>query len=107
MRPPVVPRPTPRATPAQAVSQLAQLPGYEAFYYGALKYGQPGKRAQSMAEVTDFQGRAAAARDAMELALEGSADENMTQDAVDQIIAMSQENPAATIEELMQIIGKA
>ena len=90
--------------PQQQVSQLSDLPKYEAFYYGALKYGQPGKRAQSMADVTDFQGRAAKARDAMELALEGSADENMTQDAVDQIIAMSQENPAATIEELMQII---
>lgn len=98
-----MPRPV-RRVPQQTVSQLSDLPKYEAFYYGAMKYGQPGAKAQSMAEVTDFQGRAAAARDAMELALEGSADENMTQDAVDQIIAMSQENPAATIEELMQII---
>lgn len=90
--------------PVQAVGPLFNLPGYEAFYYKALKYGKPGRRAQPMADVTDFQGQAAAARDAMELALEGAANENVTQDAVDQILAMSQENPAATVEELMQII---
>lgn len=57
-----------------------------------------------MADPTDFQGRKAQAREAMELALEGNADENMTEDAVEQIIRLAQEDQGATVDELMKII---
>jgi hypothetical protein len=88
----------------QVISQIPELPRYEAFYYGALKYGPQGKQAQTMADPTDFQGRAARAKEAMELALEGNADENMTEDAVQRIIDLAQEDQGATVDELMQII---
>ena len=73
------------------------------FYYGATKFG-PGKG--RMADPTDFQGRMAQAKEAMELALEGKAGENETQDAYERLMAMADENPAATVDELMKIIGR-
>ena len=73
------------------------------FYAGAVKFG-PGKG--RMADPTDFQGRMAKAREAMELALDGEGGENQAEDAYERLMAMAEENPAATIEELMQIIGR-
>lgn len=89
------------AAPAQA----PQKPGLaDAFYYGAVKFG-PGEG--RMADPTDFQGRMRKAKESMELALEGKAGENETQDAYERLMAMADENPAATVDELMKIIGRA
>ena len=75
------------------------------FYAGAVKFaGDKGKK-QSMADVTDFQGRAAKARESMELALEGEGGEN-AQDAYERLMSMADQNPAATVDELMRIIGR-
>lgn len=82
-----------------------QKPGVaDVFYAGAVKFG-PG--AASMAAPTDFQGRMAQAKEAMELALEGEGGENKAQDAYERLMAMADENPAATVDELMKIIGRA
>lgn len=59
-----------------------------------------------MADPTDFQGRMAKAKEAMELALEGEGGENKAEDAYERLMSMAQENPAATVDELMKIIGR-
>jgi hypothetical protein len=59
-----------------------------------------------MADPTDFQGRARKARESMELALEGEDGENGAEDAYTRLMALSEEDPAATIDELMRIIGR-
>lgn len=89
------------AAPAPAAPMKPELANV--FYSGAVKFG-PG--AESMAAPTDFQGRMAQARESMELALEGKAGENETQDAYERLMAMADENPAATVDELMKIIGR-
>jgi hypothetical protein len=76
----------------------------DVFYAGALRFG-PGAK-QSMADPTDFQGRARKARESMELALEGEDGENGAEDAYTRLMALADENPAATIDELMKIIGR-
>lgn len=60
-----------------------------------------------MADPTDFQGRMRQAKESMELALEGEGGENKAEDAYERLMSMAQENPAATVDELMKIIGKA
>lgn len=89
----------------EPVQRVPDLPRYEAFYYQAMKYGPQGHR-QAMADPTDFQGRVARTRDAMELAIEGATTENETEDIVDQVMALAEENPTATVEELMNIVGR-
>ena len=42
----------------------------------------------------------------MELALEGEGDENRAEDAYERLMSMAEENPAATVDELMRIIGR-
>lgn len=76
------------------------------FYAGAVKFAGDKGKEQGMADVADFQGRMAQARESMELALEGKAGENETQDAYERLMAMADENPAATVDELMKIIGR-
>ncbi len=90
--------------PQQAPGQVFR-PGVADVFYGkgAVKFG-PGAR--SMADVTDFQGRKAQARESLELALEGEGGENQAEDAYTRLMAMAEENPAATIDELMKIIGR-
>ena len=80
-------------------------PGLADVFYGkgAVKFG-PG--AKSMADVTDFQGRKAQAKEAMELALEGEGGENGAEDAYTRLMSLAQENPAATVDELMKIIRR-
>lgn len=80
-------------------------PGLADVFYGkgAVRFG-PG--AKSMADVTDFQGRKEQARRSMELALEGEGGENQADDAYTRLMALAQEDPAATVEELMNIIGR-
>ena len=70
---------------------------------GAVQFG-PG--AASMASAADFQGRKEQARRSMELALEGQGGENGAEDAYTRLMSLAQENPAATVEELMNIIGR-
>jgi hypothetical protein len=70
---------------------------------GAVQFGAKSK---SMADVTDFQGRKEQARRSMELALEGEGGENGADDAYTRLMALADENPAATIDELMKIIGR-
>ncbi len=77
----------------------------DVFYAGAVKFAGDKGKAQSMADVADFQGRAARAREAMELALEGEGGEN-ADNAYERLMAMADENPAATVDELMRIIGR-
>lgn len=60
-----------------------------------------------MADVTDFQGRREQARESMELALNGKGGENQQEDAYTRLMALADENPVATIDELMKIIGRA
>ena len=81
-------------------------PGLADVFYGkgAVRFG-PG--AGRMADPTDFQGRMRQAKESMELALEGEGDENRAEDAYERLMAMAAENPAATVDELMRIIGKA
>ena len=43
----------------------------------------------------------------MELALEGEGGENEADDAYERLMALSEQNPAATIDELMRIIERA
>jgi hypothetical protein len=74
----------------------------DVFYAGALKFG-PG--AGRMADPTDFQGRMRKAREAMELALEGEGGEN-AEDAYERLMSMSEENPGATINELLEYVMK-
>ena len=80
-------------------------PGLADVFYGkgAVKFG-PG--AGRMADPTDFQGRMRQARESMELALEGEGGENRAEDAYERLMKMAQENPAATVDELMRIIGR-
>jgi hypothetical protein len=59
-----------------------------------------------MADVTDFQGRKEQARRSMELALEGEGGENASEDAYTRLMSLAEENPAATVDELMKIIGR-
>ena len=73
------------------------------FYAEAVKFGPKG---QAMADPTDFQGRKARAREAMELALEGEGGENQANNAYERLMALAEENPVATINELMRIIGR-
>jgi hypothetical protein len=42
----------------------------------------------------------------MELALEGEGGENGAEDAYTRLMSLSEEDPAATIDELMRIIGR-
>lgn len=78
----------------------------DVFYAGALSFAGDKGKPQSMASVTDFQGRMSKARESMELALEGKAGENQMEDAYERLMSMAQEAPAETIEELMRIIGR-
>jgi len=92
--------------PEQAAAQPAPIrPGLADVFYGkgAVQFGEKSK---SMADVTDFQGRKEQARRSMELALEGEGGENGAQDAYTRLMALSEENPAATVDELMKIIGR-
>ena len=92
------------AQQAQAQQQAAR-PGLADVFYGkgAVEFGQ---KARSMADVSDFQGRKEQARQSLELALEGDGGENRAQDAYTRLMALAEENPAATIDELMKIIGR-
>jgi hypothetical protein len=95
------------AMPQQAApAQAPQPPGLaNVFYAGAVKFaGDKGKQ-QSMADVADFQGRAAQAKEAMELALEGEGGEN-AENAYERLMSMSEENPGATINELLEYVMK-
>ena len=95
------------AMPQQvAPAPMPQRPGVADVFYGkgAVKFG-PG--AGRMADPTDFQGRMRQARESMELALEGEGGENKAEDAYEHLMSMAQENPAATVDELMKIIGRA
>jgi len=95
------------AVPQEAPQQAApQAPGVaDVFYAGAVKFGGDKGKSQSMASATDFQGRMAQAKEAMELALEGEGGEN-AENAYERLMSMAQENPAATVDELMKIIGR-
>lgn len=86
-----------------APQQAPQLAGPAEVFYGrgAVKFG-PG--AKPMADVTDFQGRKAQAREALELALEGEGGENQAENAYERLMALAEENPAATVDELMKIV---
>jgi hypothetical protein len=42
----------------------------------------------------------------MELALEGEGGENASEDAYTRLMSLAEENPAATVDELMKIIGR-
>lgn len=65
-----------------------------------MKFG-PG--AKPMADVTDFQGRKAQAKEAMELALEGEGGENQAENAYERLMALA-DDPAMTINDLMNIV---
>jgi hypothetical protein len=78
----------------------------DVFYAGAVKFAGDKGKPQSMADPTDFQGRMARARESMELALDGEGGENRAEDAYERLMSMAEENPAATIDELMKIIGR-
>lgn len=97
----------PAFAPSIQISAPAQAPAKpelaNVFYAGAVKFG-PG--AESMAAPTDFQGRMSQARESLELALEGEGGENQAEDAYERLMAMADENPAATVDELMRIIGR-
>lgn len=73
------------------------------FYAGAVKFAGDKGKEQGMADVADFQGRMAQARESMELALEGKAGENETQDAYERLMSVA-DDPAVTINDLMKII---
>jgi hypothetical protein len=92
--------------PEQSAAQPAPIrPGVADVFYGkgAVQFGEKSK---SMADVTDFQGRKEQARRSMELALEGEGGENASEDAYTRLMSLAEENPAATIDELMKIIGR-
>lgn len=92
--------------PEQAAAQPAPIrPGLADVFYGkgAVQFG---RGAKSMADITDFQGRKEQARRSMELALEGEGGEN-AENAYERLMSMAQENPGATVDELMKIIGRA
>jgi hypothetical protein len=92
--------------PEQPAAQPAQIrPGLADVFYGkgAVQFGEKSK---SMADVTDFQGRKEQARRSMELALEGEGGENASEDAYTRLMSLAEENPAATVDELMKIIGR-
>lgn len=89
----------------EPVQRLPDLPLFEAFYYQAMKYGPQG-RLQAMADPTDFQGRIARTKDAMELAIEGAATENEAEDVVEKVMALAEENPEMTVEGLIDLIGR-
>jgi hypothetical protein len=42
----------------------------------------------------------------MELALEGEGGENGSEDAYTRLMSLAEENPVATVDELMKIIGR-
>ena len=93
------------AMPQQAApAPMPQKPGVADVFYGkgAVQFG-PG--AKSMADPTDFQGRMSQAKRSMELALEGEGGEN-AENAYERLMSMAQENPGATVDELMKIIGR-
>ena len=92
---PQAPAPAPAAPMKPGVADV--------FYAGAVKFG-PG--AASMAAPTDFQGRLAQAKEAMELALEGEGGENKAEDAYERLIAMADENPIATADKLLEYVMK-
>lgn len=114
------PAPAPAPTPPSPLRKLASMPismpqqaaaptalppssPMEMFYgRGAVRFGP---ESDSMADVTDFQGRLTQAREAMELALEGEGGENQAENAYERLMAMVDENP--TVDELMKIIGRA
>lgn len=87
----------------EAPAQQPSRPGLADVFYGkgAVRFGPD---APSMADVTDFQGRKAQARRSMELALEGAGGENQAEDAYERLMSLAQESPAATVDQLMQII---
>jgi hypothetical protein len=92
--------------PEQAAAQPAPIrPGLADVFYGkgAVQFG---RGAKSMADITDFQGRKEQARRSMELALEGEGGENGSEDAYTRLMSLAEENPAATVDELMKIIGR-
>jgi hypothetical protein len=90
--------------PSQPSQQAGVLPLADVFYgKGAVKFG-PGEG--MMADPTDFQGRMAQAKEAMELALEGEGGENRAEDAYERLMALADERPADTVDELMKIIGR-
>lgn len=98
----MVPMFMPSFTPP-APQQAPQPAGPAEVFYGrgAVKFG-PG--AKPMADVTDFQGRKAQAREALELALEGEGGENQAENAYERLMSLAAENPAATVDELMKIV---
>ncbi len=89
----------------EAQAQQPFRPGLADVFYGkgALEFG-PG--AAAMADVADFQGRKAQARRSMELALDAAGGENQADDAYERLMSLAKESPAATVEELMNIIGR-
>lgn len=78
----------------------------DVFYAGAVKFAGGKGKEQSMADVADFQGRLAQAKEAMELALEGEGGENKAGDAYERLIAMADENPIATADKLLEYVMK-
>lgn len=78
----------------------------DVFYYQAMKFGGGKRGAQAMADPTDFQGQAMRARESMELAMEGEGGENLEKDAYQRLMELAEANPSATIEELLNIIGR-
>lgn len=90
--------------PSQPAQQTGVLPLADVFYgRGAVKFGPDAGR---MADPTDFQGRMAQAKEAMELALEGEGGENRAEDAYDRLMALADERPAETVDALMQMIKR-
>ena len=87
----------------EAQAQQPFRPGLADVFYGkgALEFG-PG--AAAMADVADFQGRKAQARRSMELALDAAGGENQADDAYERLMSLAKESPAATVQELMNII---
>lgn len=97
----MVPMFMPSFTPP-APQQVPQPAGPAEVFYGrgAVKFG-PG--AKPMADVTDFQGRKAQAREALELALEGEGGENQAENAYERLMALA-DDPAMNINDLMKIV---
>lgn len=92
------------AMPQAPAPAAPMAPGLaNVFYAGAVKFAGDKGKEQGMADVADFQGRMAQARESMELALEGKAGENETQDAYERLMSVA-DDPAVTINDLMKII---
>lgn len=82
------------------------------FYYTAMKFGGGKGGQQSMASQTDFQGQKMKLEDAMELAMQENDAENADSDgtpksAYERLMSMAEENPSATVDELMKIVNGA